>query len=189
MATYDLWLPLVRLQARGCPDPTVIHQVGYAAEHFCREVHIWKERLTADLAADQATYALTLPDDSHFVSFRWAKTNGSWACVEEISRDGTVITLTTVPTENSTDGLVVELALSPDPLSTDIPDFLWTYWRDPIAYKAIAELLMIPDQPWTNPEKSEYYRMRAKVCIADAKRHVNRDYGTRELRVQTRPWV
>lgn len=188
MATYNQWLPLVRTHARSCPDIVAIDYIGRAAEKFCREVHVWQVVLTLDLVADQVDYPLTLPTGANFVYFRGALLNDYPVAVKEVALDGTV-TLKDTPSEDDEDALAITVALSPDPLSTNIPDFLWKDYRSPIRYLALADLLVIPDQPWTNGEMAGVWLGEAKAAIGEAKRRVNHNYGARELAARMRPWA
>ena len=61
-----------------------------------------------------------------------------------------VLSFTEIPTEASTDGLRVKVAVKPDNSATTINDLFWSNHKDAISYKACAILFSQTATPWGN---------------------------------------
>jgi hypothetical protein len=80
-----------------------------------------------------------------------------------------VLYLYPIPTEGSTSGLLVEVALKPDDAPTTVPDFLLTNWRKEIGRGALAYLFSQVAQPWFNPEAALEFEARFTKDVGRAR--------------------
>lgn len=71
---------------------------------------------------------------------------------------------------NATNGLYIKAAFAPYPAATSLPDELFEYYVTAVAAGALASLLSMPEQPWTNPNMAAINRKTFYASVAKAKR-------------------
>lgn len=81
----------------------------------------------------------------------------------------------------------VRVALRPTKTATQVEDDLINYWTDPIVDGAMARILAIPDQPFSDPNKA--MMMRASAARATHNARIEGNYGRvrGSMRVKQRP--
>ena len=101
--------------------------------------------------------------------------NGAWKYHEAESpthfwvTEAFVLYLYPIPTEESTSGLLVEVALKPDDAPTTVPDFLLTNWRKEIGRGALAHLFSQKAQSWYDPQAALEFEARFRRDIGNAR--------------------
>jgi hypothetical protein len=60
--------------------------------------------------------------------------------------------LTFIPNVDIAAGLKVWINIMPFDGALSVPKILWTHYKDTITSGALADLLMIANKPWTNPD-------------------------------------
>ena len=177
MTDHDVFLPTIMPYAPGCPEPTARAGIIRAAREFCRRTRLWRD-------SDQFTVTPTscnvvcAPDGADLFEIESASLNGRKLepiSVGDLDRDvvdwrnltadgarwitqvemGSVLV---VPRASGT--LSLSVFLQPAEEADQLPDFLAQHYRSVIADGALAEILMTPGQPFTAPDRAQFYSMR-----------------------------
>lgn len=85
--------------------------------------------------------------------------------------------------------LTMTLQLQPKTGVTEIPDALLTKWDRVIQAGALAYLLRIPGQPWTDPVQAEAQRRTFEAGVGNAKADEQRAYNFGTTFIRRRPFV
>lgn len=86
----------------------------------------------------------------------------------------------------------VDITAEVQPKSEDVskvPSEGLVQYSNEIEAGALAYLLRIPDQPWTNPNMAAMYDAQARAGIANAKAQVQRGHNPGSRRVRPRPFI
>lgn len=156
-----------------CPEPTAIEYLRQAAIRFCRQTRSWREQFEGAAAAP-TTLVIPYPGQAQLFEIEEAWFNGSrlerrpvmdlldypadtsghprW-----IAEDGDDA-VRVFPFETGT--LRVSMFLEPTPTATQLPDQLVNMHGRALADGALADLLMIPNQPWTQPQLAAGFGVR-----------------------------
>lgn len=168
------FLPLVTPFALSVPDPVATHYVRQAAIDFCSRTRAWRE--VSEFASTGAvSQALTVPAQSSLFEierawFRMSNT-ARWEQLERIpyteidqnqlteavaeNAQAQVIsqsgynTVTILP--RTTGFCKVSMFLKPKSDADSLPDFLFADFMTTIADGALSYILLLPEQPFTNP--------------------------------------
>ncbi len=160
----------------GCPAPTLDARIVAAAAEFCRETLSWSELqdpLTLidgvfDYDIDPPAGAYTLSILGVWVDGRELRPSPGGMDTAELgnvpyyynaAQDYGVLRVFPTPS-NPTASMFVKACYVPIASATTLPDFLGTQYLDVIASGAKAELMLMPGQPWSNPQLSGYYKQR-----------------------------
>jgi hypothetical protein len=93
-------------------------------------------------------------------------------------------TVRVVPKTDATYAFSALIALRPSDAATVIDDFLFQDWATEIVNGALASLLAIPRQPWTDPKEASRYEKMATAGINNAIIEANRGRANALLGVQ-----
>jgi hypothetical protein len=99
------------------------------------------------------------------------------------------ITLYPKPDTNIADALVVQLALAPTLTATWLDDWVAGTYREEIVNGAKAMLMAMPNRPWTDSDRSNYYKSIFEYGKTVAKADSNRSFTRAALTVAPRPAV
>lgn len=166
MASWSAWLPDVMPRAAGLSLPMMEQEVRRAAQEFMRRTRVWTEWLDAEAgSAGNQEYYFDLPQGAIAVRIERATLDGQPLAVESFRArpaDWTV-------THGTASGMVsadratfyvggdvqgrqiqAQVSLAPGERSRGIPDGLFDQYRDHITHGALARLLAMPGQDWTN---------------------------------------
>lgn len=197
MTPWSAFLPLVLIEAPGCPDPTAEQYLRLAAREFCSQTYAWREWL-ADIpvAAGTALYPLTIPagleaqllrittaalNDEPLAVLSQSDLPAGWQagraprkpCVIVLP-DGQV-QLGPVPTAAGV--LRLQVALQPTPTAEACGDVLLQDYQQAIADGALGRLLALANVPFAQPA-------RAIDCRTSFEREVHRAANADFLRKQ-----
>lgn len=172
------------------PENLVLDKLRWAWEQLHDQSEIWREDLTAiDAVAEQADYTLTHAtgiiiriievklDDGVIDPIGYRMTSTSTLTFEEDY----------VPSEASTDGIEVEVALSPD-INDDAGDagnaWVLNKFYDGLLHGARWQLYAGKRKPWSDPdaalEEKELFQMAISDAITTRRQHrTTRDIGFR----------
>lgn len=77
------------------------------------------------------------------------------------------------------------IVVAPGPDATEIDDFLWQRYHEPLLSGALYRVLAEPGRPWSNPEAAVFHKDRFDAAMEDAKAWAakNRQTTARKLRV------
>lgn len=172
MKSLDYFLPNIRMYAPGVADPTAFFAARQAAIEFCERTRLWKFEDSFIIAADDNEALLSPPNSVvHEIENVWfngskleAKTNKQLDDLLPAWRSGDVKPTGTpsyvTQTEPNTIILMplgagtvkLSLILKPSQDAVEVPDFLADQHRETIAFGALARILLIPNQSFSNPE-------------------------------------
>lgn len=167
----------------GCPDPTLRSAVRLAAIDFCRETLAWTEiQDPLALIDGEPNYDIDVPTGAFAYTVRdvwlgnrrltpktmaamqdampqWATASSNEPIYYNAAIERGQIRVFPTPA-NSTGSLVIRTAYVPTIACTTLPDFLGQRHLDVIASGAKSRLMLIPGQPWSNPQQGAYYQTR-----------------------------
>lgn len=177
MKPIDDFLPLILPRAPGCPEPIAFDAIRQAAIEFCERTRAWRDtdQFMADEFGDMFAPAQSVIhqiEDARFDGHRLAPVgvqdlNGLYPDLDWTTLQGdqpkyvTQLHPNTVKVVPAYSGMItLSLLLKPSNDAMDLPDFIYDQYARTIADGALAEILMIPGQPYTNPQGGAMYSQR-----------------------------
>lgn len=171
MTSLDAFLPSIRPYAPGVSDLAAYFGIRQAAIEFCERTNIWRFEDEFDVSSDQCEALMSLPgSEIHMIEGVWFEGNKlepitpeylderfpGWRAGRDVSGVPRYVTQTepnTITLVPRTAGRVkLALFLKPSQDTDELPDFLAAQHRQTIAHGALANILLIPNQSFTNPE-------------------------------------
>ena len=203
-------LPKIAQIVRGCPTPTLIRAYVDAARDFCGQARWLRDTLAPfNTAAGTAGYTLTpTDDDTEIIGVRQIRaettTGEVWdvRTLDETQRNlnagpnpprtyayGPESAISLYYTPDGVYSLTVTAQVQPIGSATTVPDELDRKWGRVIQAGALAYLLDVPGQQWTNPARGQLYRREFQAGINNAKADEQRGYNTGSVRAKRRLFV
>ena len=177
MKPIDDFLPLILPRAPGCPEPIAFDAIRQAAIEFCERTRIWRD--TDQFMADEfgdifapAQSVIHQIEDARFEGHRLTPVsvqdlNERYPGYDWTTQSGdqpkyiTQIHPNTVKIVPAWEGMItMTILLKPSNDAQELPDFIFDQYARTIADGALAEILMIPGQPYTNPQGGAMYSQR-----------------------------
>ena len=177
MKPIDDFLPLILPRAPGCPEPIAFDAIRQAAIEFCERTKVWRD--TDQYYADEfgdifapAQSVIYQIEDARFDGHRLTPIgvqdlNELYPDYDWTTQSGdqpkyiTQLHPNTVKIVPVWQGMItLTLLLKPSNDALDVPDFMVDQYASTIADGALAEILMIPGQPYTNPQSGAMYSQR-----------------------------
>lgn len=193
------------LHAQGCADIVAINYLRNSAITFCNATQVITEELDAE-TIDSGTPEVELSPSgrSEVVSIISAYRDGypldpisdqelrikygNWknmtGTVSHYTSKNNIIRLFKIP--DSSIELVVTVAIRPTLTATTVDDALMNEWKSAIVSGALAEILMLPGMPFTQPQLADVHRSRFKDWIVSAQGKAVKQTHYAPLR--TRSW-
>jgi hypothetical protein len=187
----DVFLPHVLPSAPGCPDFSARSAVLEAAIEFCTKSHAWTETLDlVYLSNGTHSYELDLPKDTRLVMIKniWAARGELTSkTMDEIGRElpdwqtargdprffnqlnWEELRVYPTPNRPESAGLLVRAALAPKRTATTFPDSFADRNFQTIVSGALARLLVVPGQAWSNPALAAYHKGEFAQAVGDVK--------------------
>lgn len=159
-----------------CPEPTAIHHLREAARTFCRRTRAWREQYAGTATSP---VVLVVPDgaqlfeieDAWFNDCRLERRpvrdlldypsdtagNPNWVA------EAGPASIQLFPFEAGP--LRVSMFLEPSPLTDELPDFLVDEHGRTLADGALSDLLMLPNQSWSNPQLAGGFGTRFEASV------------------------
>jgi hypothetical protein len=197
---------------RRCPTNTLRRAYVRALREWCSETLWLRENLTGQTEANVQAYALG--DDPYMeivniVAMQGVLTTGvpapqywpigpsdseGWDPNVPASTPGTYQYLPQAqfalfPIPNQVYGLTITIALQPKEGAQQIPAPPLVKWSNDIEAGALAYLLSIPGQPWSNPQEAARNNAVFRAAIANGKADVQRGFNVGSQRARPRPFV
>lgn len=208
------FLPKVMLSAPGVAEPVAADAIIEAAREFCERTRLWREEFDCaadtnpiDIVPYDATpnaNEITLLEDSEVFEF-----DETWCDDVLLTQKDTAwlddnVTLWRTTTDTGTPAYITQLKtntmmlvpgfetatvkaflfLRPILGAVTLPDFLYSQYRDAIAAGALAKLLVIPGQPFTNPDLAAYYQGKFGSKLDDLSSRKTRGQQRARIRLQ-----
>ena len=177
MKPIDDCLPLILPRTPGCPEPIAFDAIRQAAIEFCERTRIWRD--TDQFMADEfgdifapAQSVIHQIEDARFDGHRLTTVsvqdlNERYPGYDWTTQSGdqpkyiTQIHPNTVKIVPAWEGMItMTILLKPSNDAQELPDFIFDQYARTIADGALAEILMIPGQPYTNPQGGAMYSQR-----------------------------
>jgi hypothetical protein len=193
MKLWADFLDHVLTHLKGAPIALVEHELRNAAIQFCEAAPVWVEDFTPiNVTPSGEDYVVTLPAGVELVRVvnAWfmggelvRKTPGELTVLYDHWRAQTGTPqfwtqlkfdrLTLVPRQNVTEAeAITGLAqCKPGAEATGVPDEVYAQWYMSIVHGALAQLLAMPEKPWSQPQLAQYHGglFAAGILAATAK--------------------
>jgi hypothetical protein len=190
MATLSDFKPLILPYAQGCADPLLEQKIKDTIDDFCQESGIWQKDLSISVTEDDTAYTLSPPAGTQIVrGLRLKRSDEAEVTGFIYDPMNDQLLLDSKPGSDATWTLTV--ALKPKKNDTAIyKDALIDDYGDIIASGVLSLLMMMPGQPFSNPEManvySNFYLTGRKKAKIQANKLLNK---SQSLWVQPRVWV
>ncbi len=176
MIELDAFLPNILPYAPGCPEPTALANVIKSAQVFCERVRLWRGNTTLSVTPDSPNL-VTVPAGAELFEIESARFDGrdlkpmSLTDLDEYHpgwrtmANGAARWITqTEPgyvqlVPASTGTLSLSTFLRPTDNAQQLPDLFTQYTRT-IADGALAEILMLPAQVYSDPSRAQFFAQR-----------------------------
>lgn len=183
MIELDVFLPKILPYAPGCAEPTAHGAIIKAAQDFCERTRIWRDEDTFTVTPDSCN-VVCVPDGAELFEIEHASINGYTLdpiSIGDLNRDtpdwrtkdadlGRWITQTApgsvMVVPRCSGQLRLSTTLRPSNDADQLPEFIGKLHQQIIADGALAEILMIPDQPFTAPDRAQFYMMRFEAGLS-----------------------
>jgi hypothetical protein len=208
-ASLNVFLPYVLPSVMGCPDVMARDRILAACIDFCEQTQAWQDWLTPiDVVANTQDYTLPVPDGAAIAGLEEVKLGD--ARLDPLTRadaldlygetwdsdlrgtpagylrpDDYTLSLCPIPADSATGLLKVYATLQPARNATTVPDQLAEHHRETIAHGALARLLAVPGQPWSNPPLAAFYAQQFAGQIGSAAGKAAKGLTRRPLRSRT----
>lgn len=184
MIELDVFLTKIMPYVPGCPEPTAFAGIIKAAQEFCERTRLWRDEDTFTLSPTSCNVVcapegadlfeienalldgcrlepISLSDlNKKYPQWREMDTGqGQW--ITQIEHGSVVV----VPACRGT--LRLSTFLRPSDEADQLPDFMSKLYRQCIADGALAEILMLPGQPFTDPNRAQFYSMRFEAKLSE----------------------
>lgn len=177
MIELDVFLPKIMPRAQGAPRPAVYDAIRVAAQEFCMRTRLWRETDTLQTSQNDIDI-IAVPHGAVLFEIESARFDGypldpvsiSWLD-QEVARWREMTaerpkwitqtepdTVRLVPMGTGTVDL--SLYLKPADDAEFLPDWMGNHYKQVIADGALAEVLTLPGQPFTNPDLAMFYSAR-----------------------------
>jgi hypothetical protein len=202
MTDIEVLYPRIMARVQGAPEPAVADAIRIAAQTFCQRTRLWREYDSFKLGNDGFEYVYA-PQNAvlfeidhasmngrtlHPVSLSWLDENRpNWR--EEVYNEAAYITQVeegTIRVVPAASGIVeLRAILKPSDDATQLPDFIANNYRTVITDGALAELLTIPGQSFTNPDFAAYHAGRFQRALDELNN--NGAQGQQKAAIRTKP--
>ena len=203
MKSLDLFVPWVEPNAYGAPEPLIKQMLLDAAIDFCGETNIVQTVEVQTVTEGEPRYDLAVPAQQTLVTvldvfYRERRLRPALAeniesgaalragvdtAVEsrrgtpelfyQITPSDSAVFLWPLPDQTVADGLGIRASFEPARNATSLDDKLYGSVQT-IAYGALARLLIMPGQPFTNPALAEEYERRFSSAISASRGEARR---------------
>lgn len=185
----------------------------YAATDFCRRTAAYQTVETQSMTAGVAAYDLDIPALSHLSVILGVWVGGSElvaVATDDVSsgeamREGGDLdggtprlfyqkvpsepTIYLWPVPDAAADLTVRAAFEPTVTATSLPDLLYDVYANDIAAGAVAYLMAIPGQVFSNPGQVAYFAGRFAAAVGRAKATARAGDARRSMRVGHRAFA
>lgn len=192
----------------GCPEPTAAQALVDAAIVFCEDTMVVRNQLdTFSTVVGQDAYELDVPlqqqvsrvltvfvDDTPLPSWTAQGTPPSDDARNRpmafyTTRSNSEFLLRLYPTPDKVYAVKVVAALRPTRTATQLEDDLSSLWSDAVISGALARLMAVPSQPFTNPGEAMRMQMNAIQLARRARTEGNVGHVRGSMRVTPRPFA
>jgi len=175
----EQFLPKVIPFAPGCPEPTALEHLIAAAQDFCETTRLWRFEDSFQLGDDPNV--LCTPSDAiiheiercdyngkkldpatiDFLDDRhplWRSDTNEWTGQPEWFTQIDPGTVRVVPRPLEPGTVKVWLRLKPSEDAETLPDFIFKEHSTLISWGALAAILMLPNQTFSDPNRATFFQ-------------------------------
>lgn len=179
MTDLEAFLPKVLPYAPGCPEPTAFEHIRDAAGDFCEATRLWRFDDTFDVGDDPniictpqgaIIHEIERCDfngakleprglgwlDDHYP--QWRSDTNTTTGQPQFFTQVYPNTIRVVP--HCTGRLKVWLRLKPAEDADQLPDFLFQEYGTLIGWGALAGILMLPNQTFSDPNRATFFQAK-----------------------------
>lgn len=176
MTDLEVFLPSIMPYAPGCPEPVAFAKIVWAARELCRRSRAW--RGCDSFEVTDGCKVVCVPEGAELLEIetarwdeiplepiafadlerehqRWRTDDGNPKYITQANMNSVAL----APAGQS-GTLHLSLYLTPAEGAEQLPDFLAAHYRSTIADGALGEILMLPMQSFTDPERAVFYAQR-----------------------------
>lgn len=201
MTSLDDYLPSILAAAPGVAEPTAFARLIEAAQTFCERTRLWRDSDQFSVTPTSCNVVCT-PEGADLFEIESARMEsvelepialadldrknpmwrdldagqGRW--ITQVEHDSVLV----VP--KCTGTLKLSTILRPSDGAEYLPDFMLKHYRQCIVEGALAEILMLPAQQFTDPERAQFFSMRFENKLSELARKSIR--GQQRAPVRTR---
>lgn len=185
MADLSDFNQLIRIFIPGAPDNAIEFAVRESARRFCSLSWFLRRSINVTLVAETSSYTLTPSDSSeevigvHAVEYDGAPLGPTKPELVQQEPGApqafyfeppSTLTIDSVPeTEQAGDIVQVRMAVQPTLTATTISNDIVREYRQCIANGAIAWLMNVPKQPWSDPNMAQQMEQKYLTQVMRAK--------------------
>lgn len=192
----------------GCSEPLAAQAILDAAIVFCEDAQVVREELDSfTTATGEKSYALDAPSQQQIARVLDVTVDGRslpGIAAEDVdllvgaegspmsfytSRNGSELLLNLFPTPDKAYQVQVRAALRPTRNATQLEDDLFNLWSDAVIAGAMARVMAIPGQPFSDPAGSAGYDVAAARAANKARVEGNFGRVRANMRVRSRPFA
>jgi hypothetical protein len=202
MRALSDWIPQVQPYLPNCPRAVMIVAIRQSAIDFCQKSMFWRMEMEPLITvAGIREYELDFPPETIVVSVRAMTYDGRPIKEKDIDeldacrshwrtdqgtpdafvyRDPATVLLSKEPQESVE--LAATLALKPTQTALTCGDILFDEYMNGIAAGAIAQLMLQPGKPWTQPQLAATFGASYTADVEQARVRATTGYGRRVVR-------
>lgn len=170
----------------GAGSDTLSVEMANTFQAFCRETHVWRERIERNLVANQQTYELSPSMNSARVTFIIYLTvdgrpmrplggdypsRDSWGGYI-VKDDYKTIELSPSFGKNVPKGLKAVVALAPNPDNLDLPCEIIEHYFEPLRDGVLERMLAHVSKPYSNAEAARQHQRKFHAAVTQTRREV-----------------
>jgi hypothetical protein len=193
--SLDRWLPFVMPYVTGCPEDAAIHNIRQSAIEFLDKTGVWQETLPAKLTiSGDSLYTLDIPAASAPVKILEYKLDDVYGKVSDGSAVASAVasaklvdreTVELTPTPQKTgQQMVFVVTLKLTQAATDVTNEVFEHYAQDIADGAVARILKIAGQSWTNLPESKIREAAFNAAVDKAQWLRQKGFGRTTQRVK-----
>ena len=192
----------------GCPDPTAINAIRNTCINFCSQTNVWQETQDAEsVTANSLPYDLTGPSQSMVIQIMSCKVDG--ILLDPVTLDyldsrfpnwedttgsphfyfkPNTAQLSLYPLPERASVLRLRVSYAPTRDSLLIDSAIRDNNTPVIASGALAALLMIPGQSWSDPKLALYHAAIYAAGVTETLNDTQKSFSRARNRVRSHPF-
>lgn len=206
-------LPLIAEAAPGLNENSAIDELRRAARTLCQQALVSQETQESAFTAGDTTLSYDSPDPTQvyvhrvmwvtcprgnipvetlaFINERfpnWRSLPGGSPCVVANENDGELALYPSVGTSNAESPVHIRLACAPTLAATKLDTSIVNQYAEDIANGALARILRMPKQTWTEPAAAADHSARFEQAISAARAQATLDRSVTSIKPVIRRW-
>lgn len=203
-------IPDIAQIVRKAPNATLIRALNRAAREFCKQTRWMRLSLQGETVAGTLLYSMGSDQDLEIIGLKAvssaARTGNTRPRALQVSTPSGWLPgqpnaapmryayvpegqLALNPTPDKVYDLLMTIVVQPTLAANSIPSQLLVRWDRVIKAGALAYLLEVPGQPWSNPAEALMKQREFQSGISNARADEQRDYQAGTFIARRRPFI